>query len=268
MKSIQRTFKILSFLAILSINLSSCLLYKDILNFQDGQDLDKGKVDSILNYVPIRIKPDDVIMVVVGGYNIEEAEKFNIADMRTIVRAGGGGGGGQPTEPLGYRVGPNGKIDMPIVGELYIKDLTMDELKELVYKKVEETKYLTDFTVEVRFLTFKVTILGEVNSPGTYVINNTKISALEAIGMSRDLSVFSNRDNVLVIRESEGKRTYGRLNFKTTKVFESPYYYLQPNDIVYVEPHKAKILSTPDPLTRYLGTIIALASFIILLSQL
>jgi polysaccharide export outer membrane protein len=266
MKANILNFRMLPFVALISVLLSSCLGYKDIVNFQDGNDLDKGKVDSIMNFAPVRLKPDDIVMIVVSGYNSEETDKFNLADMRTLVQAGRGAGGA--TEPLGYRVDPQGNIDLPVIGRIYVRDLTMDELRALVYKKIEDTQFLTDYTVEVRYLTFRITVLGEVNLPGTYVINNTRITALEAIGLAKDLSIFSNRDNVLIIRESEGKRTYGRLNFKSKEVFNSSYYYLQPNDIVYVEPHKSRILATPDPLTRYVGTIVALTTLILLMIQL
>ncbi len=265
MKGFFRAYRILFFLLVLGTQLSSCLTYKDIVNFQDGNDLIDGKIDSIKNFTPLRLKTDDVVMIMVSGYNDVEANRFNLADTRVLVQAGNSGGGA--SEPLGYRVDMEGKIDLPVIGKILVKDLTMEELRKLVYTKIEETEYLKDFTVEVRYLTFRFTVLGEVKNAGTYVINNTKITALEAIGLAGDLSLFSNRDNVLIIREKDGNRTFGRLNFKTKEVFHSPYYYLQPNDVVYVEPHKSRILSTPDPLTRYVGTIVALTSLILLIAN-
>jgi polysaccharide export outer membrane protein len=88
---------------------------------------------------------------------------------------------------------------------------------------------------------------------------------LEALGLASDVTVFSNRDNILVIRESDGIRSYGRIDLKSKSIFNSEFFYLQPNDVVYVEPHQSRILATPDPITRYVGTLIALGTLITLL---
>ena len=110
--------------------------------------------------------------------------------------------------------------------------------------------------------------MGEVNSPGTYTIPSQSLTILEALGMAHDVTMFSKRDNILVIREKNGVRNYGRINLKTKEVFKSPYFYLQPNDIVYVEPHKSKILAAPDPASRYISTIMGTISFVLLLLKL
>lgn len=247
--------------------LQGCLTYKQIVNFQDGDDLKSGKVDSILNSVLIRLQPDDVIQINVMGYDKEEADKFNLIDLRAQVQMSrsGSGGSGSITEPLGYRIDSKGYIDMPVIGDLYVQGLTLEELTDSVYKRIEETGYLKDISVQVRFLSFRITILGEVNFPGVYTITNTKITILEALGMARDVSVFSNRDKILIIREENGIRTYGRVDLKTKELFNSPYYYLKTNDVIYVEPHQSRILATPDPVTRYVGTFIAVATLVTLL---
>jgi polysaccharide biosynthesis/export protein len=244
---------------------SSCLTYKQIVNFQDGEDLADGRIDSILNKVEVRLQPEDVISINISSYEQLEANKFNIIDLNTQIQASRSTGGANVTEPFGYRVDSKGYIDMPILGQVYVKDLTIEEVKDLISKKVGETGYLKEHSVQIRFLSFRITILGEVNTPGVYTITNNKITVLEAVGLARDLTVFSNRDNILIIREENNQRTYGRVDLKTKNVFNSPYYYLQPNDIVYVEPHKSRILGTPDPVTRYVGTIIALATLLTLL---
>jgi len=163
-----------------------------------------------------------------------------------------------------------GNIEMPVLGKVQVQNLTIDELNELVRKKVEATGYLKDLSVQVRFLTFRVTILGEVNTPGTFTIANPKINILEALGLARDITLFSNRDNILVIREQNGIRNYGRINLKSREVFKSPYFYLQPNDVIYVEPHRTRVLTAPDPATRYISTIlgiVSLATLILTLSR-
>lgn len=260
-----------SFLLIISMIMvsvfSSCLTYKKIVSFQDGEDLKEGKSDTIMNYIPLKVQPNDVLAININSYNMEEASKFNLMETRFTARASGGGGGGA-VDPFGYRVDSKGYIEMPVIGRVYVKDSTIEEIRDLVFKRINATGYLQDLSVQVQFLTFKITILGEVNNPGTYTITNSKITILEAVGLASDLTLFSKRDDIMIIREKDGQRSYGRVDLKTKAVFESPYYYLLPNDIVYVNPDRSKILTTPDPVTRYIGTIAAVASFILLLISL
>lgn len=250
---------------LLSSGMTSCLTYKQIVNFQDGEDLDSSRIDSITNAIVLRLQPDDVLQINISSYEAQEAAKFNMIDIASQMMNARSTGGSNVSEPFGYRVDTRGNIDMPVIGQVYVKDLTLEELRDLIYKKVEETGYLKELSVQVRYVSFRITILGEVNAPGVYTITNNKLSILDAVGLAKDVSVFSNRDNILIIREEDGKRTFGRIDLKTKAVFQSPYYYLQPNDIVYVEPHKSRILGTPDPVTRYVGTIIALGTLITLL---
>lgn len=254
-------------LLLIGFSFSGCLTYKQIVNFQDGDDLEEGKVDSIKNLVQVIIKPDDILSINISSYNMEEANRFNIVSMQVLTQASNYSGSGVK-DPIGYRVDANGRIDMPVLGSVYVKDLTVEKVRDLVHQKVGETGYLKNYSVEVRYLTFKVTILGEVNNPGTYTINNTKLNVLEALGLANDVTIYSNRDNILVIREKDGERQYARLDMKTKKIFESPYYYLQPNDVLYVEPHKSRILATPDPVTRYATTLIAVATLVTLIVSL
>jgi polysaccharide export outer membrane protein len=179
-----------------------------------------------------------------------------------------GNAAGVINEPLGYRVNSLGQIDMPIIGNILAQGRTIEQIQKEVALKVMSTNYLPDVNVQVVFLSFRISILGEVNSPGSFVIQSEKLNILEAIGMARDLTLFSNRENILVIREKDGIRTYGRLNLKSRDIFKSPYFYLQPNDIVYIEPYKAKILSAPDAASRYLSTILGFVSLFTLIFSL
>jgi polysaccharide export outer membrane protein len=246
--------------------MSGCLTYKQIVNFQDGEDLNIGRIDTILNTIDLRVKKDDVIQVIVNSYEQDIANKFNIIDMQGLMQGSRStGGGSSVTEPIGYRVDSKGNIDMPILGLVNIEGLTVEEVRSAIHALIGKTGYLKEFSVQIRFLTFRLTILGEVNNPGVYTIPNTKINVLEALGLASDVTVFSNRDNILVIRESDGIRSYGRIDLKSKSIFNSEFFYLQPNDVVYVEPHQSRILATPDPITRYVGTLIALGTLITLL---
>lgn len=246
----------------LALSLSSCLTYKQIVNFQDGDNL--GKVDTvqlIQNFEPLRIKPDDIVQVIITSYNREESERFNLISTQQ-VGMGQQQAGASVADPYGYRVDSKGFIEMPVLGQVPAAGKTMEELRTEVDRRIAAKGYLKDWSIQMRFLTFRITVLGEVNNPGTYTIPSQKITVLEALGLGGDATVFSNRDNILVIREESGLRKYGRVDIKSKQVFNSDYYYLQPGDIVYVEPHKSKILSAPDPASRYLGIFLGIASLI------
>ena len=244
--------------------MTACLNYKQIVNFQDGKDLGPGKADSIANQHPVRLQPDDVVMINVTSFNLEEANRFNVIP---IIQQGmmQQQAGNTVTDPIGYRVNQEGSIELPVIGDLYVRGLTLDSLHGLVLEKVKATGYLKSPAVQVRYLSFRITVLGEVNTPGTFTITTPKINVLEAIGMANDLTLFSKRNTILVIREQNGQRQYGRVNVMTKELFSSPYYYLQPNDVVYVEPHKSKIMAAPDPASRYVGAFTGIATLVTLI---
>ncbi|MFY7878792.1 MAG: polysaccharide biosynthesis/export family protein [Lacibacter sp.] len=255
----------LTFLILLLFQLTGCLTYRDIVNFQDGTTLgsEKNINDTIRNQNSIRLKPEDIVQVVITSYNKDEAAHFNLFSGQVgLVQQGMNA---TVNDPLGYRIDSNGNIEIPIVGSVHVQGLTMEEMRDEIYTRVKATGYLKDLNVMVRFLSFRVTVMGEVNSPGTYTISSQRITVLEALGLAHDVNLFSKRSNVLVIRELDGKRTYGRVNLKSKDLFVSPWYYLQPNDIVYVEPHRAKILAAPDPASRYISTVIAAVSLVLLI---
>ncbi|MFN9710773.1 MAG: polysaccharide biosynthesis/export family protein [Bacteroidota bacterium] len=250
---------ILSFLLIFS---TGCLRYKDIVNFQDGNKLIPNQSDTIFNNNNLKLKAEDVVQVIITSYNKEEAAKFNLfSGQNGLIQPGASI---TINDPLGYRIDSKGNIELPVIGQIHVEGMTMEEMRDEVYKLVKETGYLKDLNVIVRFLSFRVTVLGEVNNPGTYVIASQKITILEALGMAKDVNLFCKRNQILVIRETNGKRSYGRINLKSKDVLNSPWYYLQPNDIVYVQPHSAKILAAPDPASRYISTVIAAISLFFL----
>jgi polysaccharide export outer membrane protein len=256
----------LSLFALFITLFSSCLSYKDIVNFQDGKSLGAGAVDSIINKHEVRLKTDDIVQVIVTSYAREESERFNLMNTQQVGQMAGQQGGGQSiADPYGYRVDSKGNIELPVVGNIQVTGLTMEECRDVIYNKIYKTGYLKDLAVQVRFLSFRISILGEVTSPGTYTIAAQKVTVLEALGLAHDVTLFSQRDNILVIREKEGQRLYGRVNLKSKELFQSDYFYLQPNDIIYVEPHKSKILSAPDPASRYISTVIAFVSLMFLI---
>ena len=256
-------------LGVLLLSSTGCLSYREMVNFQDGSDLGRSGKATLPALPELRLRADDMVAVTINSYNQEEALRFNVISNQSQVQLSAQGG--QPAtvaDPLGYRVDSRGSIEMPVIGRLPVAGLTLEQLRDTVHARVAATGYLKDHSVQVRFLSFRITILGEVNNPGTYTVPTQRINVLEALGMAKDATLYSRRDNILVVREEDGRREYGRIDLKSKAVFESPYYYLRPNDVIYVEPHRSKVLSAPDPVSRYLGIVLGLATLATLLSTL
>ena len=140
----------------------------------------------------------------------------------------------------GYVVDNEGDINFPVIGKVHAAGLSRWQLQEKIKSELKSRNMLKDAVVTVEFMNFKVSILGEVNSPGTYKINGDKVTILEAIAMAKDLTIFGLRDEVYVIREQNNKRHTYKLDLRSKEIFESPAYYLKQNDIVYVQPNKVK----------------------------
>lgn len=159
-----------------------------------------------------------------------------------------------------YLVESDGYINFPQLGKIYVKDYTRSQLVDTLDKRI--SKYVSDPLVSVQFNNFKVTVLGEVYRPGVISLPDGKGSIIDAIGYSGDLTAYAKKDNILVIREKNEKREFGYVNLLSINVFNSPYFNLQQNDIIYVEPTKAKATSTDQSLVRSLSIITSILSVI------
>lgn len=156
----------------------------------------------------------------------------------------------------GYLVDMNGKITFPVLGEVHTEGLTKSELRDLV-KKLALEKTVDDAIVSVRLLNYKITLLGEVNRPSSYNIPNEKVTIFDAIGLAGDLTVYGRRDNIRIIRENGDKKETGTININDGNVFNSPYYFLKQNDIVYVEMNERKMSSADQLTTRRVSIALA-----------
>jgi polysaccharide export outer membrane protein len=192
--------------------------------------------------IPISvIQRNDLLSITISSLNPEASAFFN-----TLTNSPGTSANpSQPVPMPGYLVSPEGTIQFPILGTIKVQGLTTNQLKETIRSQLVDKKLLTDPIVTVRFLDFKVTVLGEVSKPTVITVPDEKISLLEAIGLAGDLTIYARRDNVLVIREGkdDGSKVLKRINLNSPELLSSDYYYLKSNDIVYVEPNKAKISS-------------------------
>jgi len=223
-------------LLLLSVSLvliTSCATSKQIIYFQDAGDY---AIYKDIEPFEVYIHQDDLLAIMVNSQATEAALPFNLPIANFYI---GGESYGQQ-RLLGYLVDKEGNIDFPVLGKLHVEGLTRNKLRDLIKEKLIEDGQLTDPIITVNFLNFKVSVLGEVNRPGTFNIAGERITLLEALSMAGDLTIYGRRDRVAVIREAGGKRTSLYHNLSRTEIFKSPCYYLQQNDIVYVEPNKRR----------------------------
>jgi len=223
------------FSILIVVLLSACTSKKNLIYFKG--DL-KNEPSSSNN--PI-FRKDDLLSITVMGLEPESVIPFNLPASQVFPNNIGGYAQGAPTPP-GYLIDGNGEIDFPVLGKIALAGLTRSEAVDLLKSKL--ASYIAKPTVNIRILNYKVTVLGEVRNPGTFTIPNEHVTLLEALGIAGDLLITGVRKNVIVIRDVDGKKTETHIDLTTKEIFNSPVYYLQQNDIVYVEPNRAKINSS------------------------
>lgn len=225
-----------------SVLFTSCLSQKEVTYFQETPDNpQRGK--EMQAYVPL-IESGDILSVVVGSLNPEANEIFNVRNSATVAHlsyAQTGGAGGR-FQPVGYLVNEEGNIEVPLIGKVKLDGMTTELAAQHIQTLLN--KYLKEPSVAVRVVSFKISVLGEVRNPSIFIVPEERITLPQALSLAGDLTIFGRRDNVMVIREENGVRTYGRINLTSREVFDSPYYYLRKNDQIYVEPTKAKVTSS------------------------
>lgn len=220
--------------------LNSCTTSKKMVYVNDL------KTDSILsaellsskNVFEAPIQKNDLLWISVGGPNSQDLIALNSglgipASGAAVVNAAG--------QVFGYLVESDGNVKIPYLGKIKVEGLTRVQLESELAEKFAE--YTKDPVVNIRFMNYRVTVLGEVLRPSTFTIQNERITILEALGMAGDLTVMGKRESVLIVREVNGKREFGRINLLSKDLFTSPFYYLKTNDVVYVEPASAKFFA-------------------------
>lgn len=243
--------------------LYSCGSTKEISYFQDISEKEAYEITNTYTNV---IKSGDLLSIVVSSTQPELALPFNLYSVRTQMNTAPVTGSNARQEMEGYTVNTRGDIDFPVLGAIHAEGMTREQLAETLKNRLLQV--LPDPIVTVNFLNFKVTVIGEVNKPGTFNIYGDRISILEAIGMAGDLSIYGKRAQVLVIRENDGMRSTERLDLKSKKIFLSQYFYLQQNDVVYVEPIEARARSVSPfvnnlPLITSVGSLAASIAMVI-----
>lgn len=217
---------------------SGCGPTRNLVYFSNLTSTENYKV-HIENNHELRIGIGDVLAIDLKSMNPESNALFNRGSQHAESESKDAGGiNSYALIGQSYLVNKDGYIDYPIVGQIKLAQLTKTEAIEKLKSKVQV--YVRAPTIDIRLLNFKVTVIGEVNKPSTFTVPAEQINILEALGLAGDLTPYGKRENILLIREKEGVRNTTRLNLNQKEVLMSPYFYLQQNDVIYVEPDKQK----------------------------
>ena len=257
------------FIALAGTLLSGCTSYKKVPYMQDPET-----VNAYGKEIPLydaKIMPKDLLSITVSTTDPQAAAPFNLTvqtPQNTNINLNTTS---QPTLQQ-YLVNNQGEIDFPVLGKLKVGGLTKNEAESMIREKLQP--YLKETPiVTVRMANYKISVLGEVKNPGTFTVSNEKVNVLEALAMAGDMTIYGIRDNVKLIREdSTGKREIVTLNLNDQDILQSPYYYLQQNDILYVTPNKTKaktsnISSSTTIWFSVIGSLVSLASLIIAITK-
>ncbi|MBT8287520.1 MAG: polysaccharide export protein [Flavobacteriaceae bacterium] len=217
------------------VGLTSCVSRQEIVYFQDEPLSDQ--YESMTTDFEITFKQDDLLTIDVSALDPDAARPFNLPavsyNSSSVISAQGA------LRMQTYLIDSKGNIEFPVLGTLKIGGLSRSEANALLKDKL--TEYIKDPIVNIRLANFTITILGEVNNPGTFTIQDERISIPEALGLAGDLTIWGKRDNILLIREMEGKKRYGKIDLTSVNMMSSPEYYLTQNDVLYVEPNNARM---------------------------
>ncbi|MFD1294215.1 polysaccharide biosynthesis/export family protein [Lutibacter holmesii] len=217
-------------LLITILSVASCASPAKIVYFQDLEGVEVN--DTLINYQP-KIQVGDLLSINVSAVDAEAALPFNLYETPIL------GNTATTAKPLTYLVDAEGNIHFPVIGKLNVLDLTTMELNTKLTTILET--YIKNPIVNIRFTNFKVTVMGQVKKPGSYEVPNERITIVDAIGLAGDLEIHGKRKNVLLIREQNGKRVFVNLDLTNKELFNSPYYYLAQNDVIYVEPNRTQV---------------------------
>lgn len=251
--------------SLIIISVCSCTSHKKFLYFQSESEGAPQFEQEITNRIMIRIQPDDRLAISVRTLDPKASAPFNLSGQSMDVK-----GANSTPSITDYLVDIDGDIEFPGLGEVHLGGLTTQEAKDLLLERLDI--YLKDAIINIRFTNFKITILGEVRRPASYVIDGEQLTITEALGLAGDITDFGSRESIVVIREQDGKREHGVIDMSDVAVFNSEYYYLRQNDVLYIPPTKTKSTSVSfDPYGRVLlpvlGALLSAAALIVTLNR-
>ena len=240
--------------------MSSCVSNKKIAYFQDIQAVKNAQLDNASIFQEPVIQPDDILSINIFTLNPQIGAIVNQASATPTL--GGNTNSSIAAQSTGFLVDKNGEIELSLIGKVKVSGLTSYQARELIREKAAIVYQQPN--VQLRFANFKVSILGEVNAPSAYTLPNEKVSILDALSLAGDLTIYGRRDNLLIVRDNNGKKEFARLDLNSSNIFNSPFYYLKQNDVVYVEPNKRKVSASNSAQIQTIGVIASVISVIVL----
>lgn len=253
----------------ISITIFSCTSYKKISYFKDVSSdsafvFTHGQNIPVATYTALTIVPDDILKVSLTTLDTEVNGAANISSTNSVTTALANGLPSAAKNADGYLVDKDGNIEIPVLGKIQVVGLTITQAQQQVLKKA--LIFYNKPTVNIRLTNFKVTVLGEVLKPGTYIADGERVSVLDALGLAGDLTIYGKRENLLLIRqEGVDNKKMIRMNLNDTKMLASPYFYLKQGDILYVEPSKGKAAATDMASTKNYAIAGSILSLLVVL---
>lgn len=233
--------------------LGSCASKKEVVYFQDIDQQQFTPIGSLFEHPVIEV--NDILKIKITALEPESVLPFEFDKLSSKMQA-------NSLDILkleGYLVDKQGDINYPQLGKIHIEGLTTQEAQQKMEQKLSQ--YIKNPTVMLRLVNYKITMIGEVSKPGTYTISEESITLPQALGLAGDLTIKGKRSDVLIIRQSGGKRTEKRIDLTQSDWMNSPYYFLKQNDIVYVEPNNPRVKSAG--FIGNLGTVLSVASILL-----
>ena len=249
--NMQKAKTIVLFVFVLT--LTSCVSKKNITYFQYDQ-IEQAKVSN--SYKTI-LKSDDLLQITISAVDLEAVKPFNLPAVNFATTTNSAVGAPQQQS---YLIDNEGFIDFPVLGRIKIGGLTRQQAIELLRNKLDPD-YIKNPTINIRITNYTITVLGDVKVPGTYTIPNERITILEALGLAGDLNITGKRNTVKVFREINGKKIKYDVDLRSNKIFTSPVYYLQQNDLIYIDQNKSS--SQDAAFNRNTGLFVSIGSIIV-----
>jgi len=234
--------KKISLLLLVALCLSSCVSSKKIVYFQGlAQQENKTSEDggNAVNY-DTKIKADDLLLIIVSSPNPAASEPFNLP-MAGIMSSSVGNldSASASNRFQTYLVDRNGNIEFPVLGMLKVGGLTKIEVYEMLYTKLKN--YIDTPIINLRIINYKISVIGEVYRPGEFSILTERVSVPEALALAGDMTIYGDRNDILLVRDVNGVKTHYSIDITNPDVINSPYFYLQQNDVLYIKPNKTRI---------------------------
>ena len=242
--------------------LSGCTAPKEILYFQDIDEITPQKIEA--EYQPVIMK-DDKLQIVISGPDKSVVAPYNF----TLYYNSSGDVRTTGNSIIPYLVDADGCIDMPGLGRIHVEGMRRTELVNFITEMLIQRGLVKDPVVSVSFLNYRITVLGEVNNPGTYTMPSERVTVLQALGMASDLKITADRHNILLIRDEEGKQAHYYFDLTQSNILNSELYYLHQNDVIYVPQSAKRIASGTTPtglwsiILSTLSTLVTVATFFI-----